>query len=173
MTDPPHAQSATLSSAANTQLLARLRWLSQLLDNAIPIPGTNYRLGLDPLLGLVPGGGDILGGILSLYLIWQAALLGASKASLLRMGLNVIIETLVGVVPVLGDLFDVAWKANLKNLALLERQLLDSPEAAHKADLAFIMILLGGLLLILLSAIALTLLVISTAMRLIHRSWGG
>jgi hypothetical protein len=105
---------------ARERSLQRLERLAVLLDNAFYIPGTRYRIGLDGLLGLIPGIGDATGTVLSAYLIFEAARIGAPVATLMRMGGNVAIETVVGVVPVLGDLFDVAWKSNIKNMALLQ-----------------------------------------------------
>jgi hypothetical protein len=93
--------------------------LAQLLDTALLIPGTRFRIGLDGLLGLIPGVGDTIGAALSAYIILEAARLGFPKRTLLRMGGNVAVEALVGVVPILGDIFDIAWKANVRNLALL------------------------------------------------------
>lgn len=97
---------------------ARLKRLAYFLDEWIPLPG-GYRIGLDGLLGLIPGVGDWAGAALSSYIIWEAARMGASKRILLRMVGNVAVETAVGVVPVLGDIFDFAWKANSRNLRLL------------------------------------------------------
>ncbi len=97
----------------------RLRRLAWLLDNSIPLPG-GYRIGLDGLIGLVPGIGDAAGALVSSYMVVEAGRLGASKALLLRMAFNVLLETLIGTVPVAGDLFDFAYKANLRNLHLLE-----------------------------------------------------
>jgi hypothetical protein len=96
--------------------LRRLAWL---LDEALPIPGTNQRVGLDALLGLVPGVGDTLGALLSTYIIVEAARRGASPWLVARMLGNVAVETLIGVVPIAGDVFDVVWKANIRNLELL------------------------------------------------------
>lgn len=102
--------------------LKRLRSFSRLLDSAIPLPG-GYRIGLDGLLGLIPGFGDAAGGVAASYIIIEAAYLGASRATLLHMLFNVLLEAMVGLIPVLGDLFDFVWKANEKNLSLLEKQL--------------------------------------------------
>lgn len=116
--------------------LARIRTLTRLLDSSIPIPGTGRTLGLDPLLGLVPWVGDAVGAAVSGWLIWQSARLGAPLAVLARMLWNVAVETLLGVVPVLGDLFDAAWKSNTRNLALLEAHLAD-PDAVRAATRGF------------------------------------
>ena len=97
--------------------------LSYLLDNAIRIPGTRFRIGYDALIGLLPGVGDAAGLVLSAYIVWEAARLGAPVPTLLRMGGNVALETLVGAVPLLGDVFDAAWKANARNMHLLHEHL--------------------------------------------------
>ncbi len=99
--------------------LYRLHWLSRILDTALPIPGTSYRIGVDGLLGLIPGIGDPAGAVLSSYVIFESARVGAPKRLLLRMIGNVALESFIGVIPLLGDLFDFGWKANVRNLALL------------------------------------------------------
>jgi hypothetical protein len=134
--------------------LARLRRIGDLLDNVVGIPGTRFRFGLDSLIGLVPGVGDIIGGLLSLYIIQQAARMGAPHPVLLRMGWNVAVDTLVGEIPLLGDLFDFGWKANLKNLDLLERHLA-RPAATKRSTGLFLALLAVGLVLMLAGAIAL------------------
>ena len=99
--------------------LRRLDKLSRLLDNAFAIPGTRFRIGLDGILGLIPGIGDATGAALSIYLIVQAARLGLPVSTLVRMVGNVALETVVGAVPIVGDIFDIVWKANIRNMALL------------------------------------------------------
>jgi len=115
--DNPVDKDLTAGSEADD--LRRLDKLSQLLDNAFTIPGTRFRMGLDGIIGLIPGIGDAAGAVLSLYLIFQAARLGLPVSTLLRMVGNVALETVVGAVPVVGDIFDVVWKANIRNMALL------------------------------------------------------
>ncbi len=100
--------------------VARLRQLAGLLDSAVGIPGTKVRFGVDSLLGLVPGVGDLVGGVLSVFIVISAARLGASPALVARMLGNIAVDTAIGTVPVLGDLFDVGWKANLRNVSLIE-----------------------------------------------------
>jgi hypothetical protein len=101
----------------------RLRRLSHLLDNAIPIPGTGYRIGIDPILGFLPGGGDTVAGALGAYIIIEAARMGIPRQVVGQMVGNIILDSLLGIVPVLGDFFDVGWKANVRNIALLEKHL--------------------------------------------------
>jgi hypothetical protein len=125
--------------------LAGLRRLVRLLDGAVGIPGTSVRFGLDALIGLVPGVGDLAGAALSGFVVLSAARAGVPAAVLLRMVLNVGIDVLVGAVPVLGDLFDVAWRANVRNLALLE-QAVGDPGRARRSSGAVV----GGVLVLLL-----------------------
>ncbi len=106
-----------------TRSLVRLEALSKLMDGAFVLPGTGVRVGLDAMLGLVPGVGDFAGAIVSAYLVWEARKLGASNALVARMVGNIMIDTIVGAVPVLGDAFDVAFRANMKNMALLRRHI--------------------------------------------------
>jgi hypothetical protein len=107
--------------------LARFAWL---LDSAFRVPGTNIRVGLEPLLGFVPGIGDALGKALSLYLVYEAWRLGVPAPLLLRMIGNVAVDTLIGAVPVVGDLGDVFWRANRMNIALLDAYLASAASTA-------------------------------------------
>ena len=98
-----------------------LDMLSHILDDFLRIPGTNIRFGLDGIIGLIPGIGDVLGAMASWIIILAAWLRGVPKLTLARMLANVAIETIIGSVPILGDAFDIAWKANRRNFALLQR----------------------------------------------------
>lgn len=101
--------------------IRRMRRLARFLDTAIRVPGTRVRFGADSIIGLIPGAGDLLGGALSAYIIIEAAQLGIPRHLLLRMLANLGIDMAVGAVPLLGDIFDVAFKANRRNLDLVER----------------------------------------------------
>jgi hypothetical protein len=125
----------------------RYRRLAQLLDDAVRVPGTRIGLGLDFLLGLVPGAGDLAAGALASYGLWVAQRLGAPRSLLLRMAANIALDTIVGSVPLLGDLFDVAWKSNVRNLALLDRWL-DEPVRTRRASRALVLALGVGLALV-------------------------
>jgi hypothetical protein len=103
--------------------LARLEALAKLMDGAFVIPGTTIRFGLDGIIGLIPVAGDLLAGLVSTYLIWEAKQLGAPRWLIARMLANAFLDTAVGSVPVLGDAFDVLFRANMKNMALLRRYL--------------------------------------------------
>ena len=136
------------------QHVQRARALAKLLDNALPIPGTGMRVGLDPLLGLVPGLGDLVGAGVSGYILLLAAQAGAPKSVLVRMLGNVALDSLVGSVPALGDLFDFAFKSNARNMQLLERYT-EAPVDTQRASkgvvlvivLLALLIVLGGFLL--------------------------
>ncbi|WP_410766519.1 DUF4112 domain-containing protein [Haloferax sp. DFSO60] len=102
------------------EVMQRLRTVSFYLDNAFEIPGTNYRIGLDPFLGLIPGVGDATGTALSAYILIEAAMLGIPRETLIRMFGNVLLDSTVGALPVVGDAFDAVWKANARNVRLIE-----------------------------------------------------
>jgi hypothetical protein len=112
------------------QRLAALRRISELLDSAFVVPGTNYRIGLDPIIGLIPMVGDLASPIFTIGLIWQAYDLGIPRVVQLRMIFNAAVDAVVGAVPFFGDLFDFGWKANQWNLALLERHAYEERHAA-------------------------------------------
>ena len=101
--------------------LTALRKWAVLLDSAFQVPGTRLRFGLDPIVGLLPGAGDLVTGFFSVMIVLHAVRLRIPKVVIARMVMNSGIDMLTGVVPVLGDLVDVAWKANVRNMTLLER----------------------------------------------------
>jgi hypothetical protein len=103
--------------------LMRLEGLGKLMDGAFEIPGTNVRIGIDAVIGIVPGIGDVISGLMSSYLIWEARRLGVSKWVMARMVANTMIDTTIGAIPIAGDVFDVMFRANMKNMALLRRHL--------------------------------------------------
>jgi hypothetical protein len=113
--------------------LKKLEQLARLLDSSFRIPGTSFQMGLDSLIGLIPGIGDTTGGIVSTYIIWQAARMGVPKVVLMRMGINVVFDAILGTIPVVGDIFDIAFKANRKNVQLLSNYY-QSPRAAVERD---------------------------------------
>ena len=159
--DPTPASSTHHSHAA----LQRLRNLSHVLDNAIAIPGLGYRVGLDPLIGLLPGGGDLMAGLISIYVVAEAARMGVPAATLGRMGFNILTEVLVGTVPMLGDLFDVVWKANARNVDLLERHI-RNPRPSRRADKLFAIVLITALLAIVIGAATLSFLFVRWLLQL-------
>ncbi|HVD61367.1 MAG TPA: DUF4112 domain-containing protein [Gemmatimonadaceae bacterium] len=100
-----------------------LRSLARLLDSAFKIPGTGVRIGADSILGLIPVVGDLTGAALSGYIVLASARLGAPASTLIRMVINIAIDTVVGSVPILGDMFDAGWRANIKNVELLDQHI--------------------------------------------------
>ncbi len=98
--------------------LARIRTLATALDESVPVPGTGFSVGIDPLLGLLPVVGDIAAGALSVLIVAVAAWHGVRKRTLVRMLANIAVDVLVGFIPVVGDLFDAYWKANVRNVDL-------------------------------------------------------
>ena len=126
--------------------------LARLLDSAIRIPGTNLYLGLDPLIGLIPGIGDALAGLIGAAILVMAVRLRVPKITLTRMCLNLLLNGVLGVVPGLGDAFSVWFQSNVRNAALLQRASV-APRAAGIMDWTFVVGLLTGTLLLLLGAI--------------------
>lgn len=103
--------------------LDRLERFARLMDTAVRIPGTGIRLGLDSVIGLVPGVGDAVSAAFATWIVAEAARLGVPKRKLARMMVNVLIDAGVGTIPVAGDLFDVAFKANARNFEILREHL--------------------------------------------------
>ncbi|MCC5933027.1 MAG: DUF4112 domain-containing protein [Balneolales bacterium] len=123
---------STKPEAELRQILERLDTFSYYTDSNIRVPFTKFRFGLSPLLGLLPGVGDFAGLILSLYVLWEARRAGASGRVKRRMIRNMLIEFVFGLMPVIGDAFDAAFKANTRNTALLRRYLLEQLDEAPK-----------------------------------------
>ena len=136
--------------------LEALRRVAQLLDSAVVVPGTSYRVGLDPILGLLPGLGDLVSPVFAIALLWQARQLAIPRVVQLRMIFNVAVDTLIGVVPFIGDLFDFAWKANDMNMALLEQHAYEDRPASG-GDWVFVV----GLTLLLIAIAALPFVVLN------------
>jgi hypothetical protein len=107
-------------------VIQRTRYVARFLDNSVGIPGTRFRFGADTVLGIVPVIGDVLASLLSLYIVLEAIRAGISRKTIAQMCLNIVIDTAVGVVPLIGTLFDMVWKANERNVSLLERRLSQS-----------------------------------------------
>jgi len=124
---PTPPTSATPSTTRSTLGLRGARSVARLLDRQFRVPGTSIRFGLDPLLGLLPVGGDIVAALGSGYILYVGWRNGAPGALLARMLANVAADLVVGSVPVIGDLFDAGWKANARNVALLEEWLGEVP----------------------------------------------
>lgn len=117
----PRAQrfNPRVASMSHAERLQRLERLARLMDAAIAIPGTRISLGADAVVGLVPGVGDLIAKVASAYILYEAHQMGIPKHKLLRMGGNVLIDLVFGAVPVAGDVFDVFWRANLRNMKIV------------------------------------------------------
>jgi Domain of unknown function (DUF4112) len=146
---PPHLSERQLAK------LRHLQRLSYWWDNSIPIPGTKWRFGLESLLGFLPFGGDALGILLSCYLVWQAMEFGLPKSLLSQMVWNLLLDGLAGSVPMAGDIFDTAWKANSRNVSLLEGHLQTLAPTKRQVNRGYVLLVLLLLALTLLGLIAL------------------
>lgn len=130
------------SDAERDEIIEKIAWL---MDRSIPIGG--FRIGLDPILGLIPGLGDVLSTLISSVIIVQAQRAGVPKATVLRMMTNVGIDTVLGAIPFIGDIFDFAWKANNKNLELYRAAMRGRREPGRDAGfLAAVFVILALLL---------------------------
>lgn len=126
--------------------------LSRYLDGLFRIPGTGWRFGLDALIGLIPNVGDTLTFLPSMYILFSGVRYGVPKITLLRMALNIAIDYLVGMIPFIGDAFDLVWRSNKKNMELIRTRATGHGRGT-RGDYLFIFGLIGGLLLLLITSI--------------------
>ena len=112
----------------NEEKLLRLKLLSERLDNSIKIPGTNQKIGIDPIIGLIPILGDFIGVIFSTYIMYSGIKMGVSSKIVKKMATNLAIEFIIGSIPIIGDIFDALWKANKKNVELIEEATIENQE---------------------------------------------
>lgn len=117
--------------------LERWAWL---LDNSIRVPGTSIKMGLDSLIGLIPGLGDITGGVFSSYILLQAVSAGVAPVIIARMVVNILLDTLIGMIPLVGDIFDIAFKANLRNIELMSDYYNSPREAVTRSTISIVLI---------------------------------
>ncbi|MGD1920464.1 MAG: DUF4112 domain-containing protein [Pleurocapsa sp.] len=115
--------------------LKRIRKIAKLLDTAIGIPGTKIRFGLEPILGLIPGGGDLITALISAYSIYLATSFGLEKSEIFKMVKNVAIDTALGSVPIVGDIFDAYFKSNIRNLEILENHIAKTEAESETAEI--------------------------------------
>ena len=137
--------------------LRRARVLARLLDSSIPVPGTKWKIGFDPIVGLIPGIGDLIGAVLSGYIIVEAVRMEVPTFTLARMLVNVGIDTVLGAVPAVGDVFDAVWKSNMMNVALLERHFAVTGSAPPKRHNVLGVIVLALIVLLLIAVAGLAL----------------
>jgi hypothetical protein len=124
-----------LPDSVDRAAVGRMRTVAYVLDESLPVPGTDRRVGLDPLLGVIPGVGDAVSAGVSLYLVVEAARLGVSYGTLLRMIANVTIDFAGGSLPYVGDVFDAVWKANVRNLELVFEDLTEDAAEATAVEI--------------------------------------
>ncbi len=161
---PPQRVSVIPDRAADAALLERVRRLAHVLDTSITLPG-GWRIGLDPLIGLIPGFGDVAGVGLSTWIVLEAVRAGVPKEVLVRMLGNIALEAAVGTVPLAGDVFDAAWKSNVRNVRLIEAHLA-SPVKTKRASRLWIAAVIAGALLILIGAATVTFFVLRALVQL-------
>jgi hypothetical protein len=157
-------------SDAAERHLRRYRSLAHQWDNLLRIPGTPIRLGWDALLGLIPVLGDAAGGLLGSYGLWVGWRQGAPPSVLLRMLLNVLLDVVIGAIPVAGDLFDVGWRSNSRNLLLLERWL-DRPDQLRRRSRWLLLGLVALLLLAAAAALALAVWLLHLLLATVQLDW--
>lgn len=140
------------------------RFLAHLLDDSIRIPGTSFRIGLDPLIGLIPGLGDAIAGLGGAIILLFAGQQQVPKIVLVRMGLNIVLNSVLGAMPVVGDVFSAWFKSNLRNVDLLERHNTHTARPSTASDWAFVLGLTMGVLILIASALV-------AIIWLLHRAW--
>ncbi len=138
-----------------SELEPLFRWLALIMDNFLRVPGTQFRFGLDPLMGLLPGLGDTGSAIVSAMALIAAARRGLPKILLARMSLNILINEAVGIIPIVGDAFSFWFKSNARNYELL-KQFSSAPRRSTASDWVFVVFVLAALLVILTVSLALS-----------------
>ena len=166
MLDQP-SQSALSLPPDRIAKLAHLRKLSVLWDESLRIPGTNFRVGLESVIGLLPFGGDAIGIGLSCYILYHAVQFKLPQSVLLKMVSNILIDGIAGSVPVLGDLFDSTWKANTRNVDLLEQHLRHPTKSSPIVSRKFVVLLGIGVVTTLTVLAAVSVLIITAIVKLL------
>jgi hypothetical protein len=149
-------------------LEALFKWLAVVMDECIRFPGTKFRFGLDPLIGLIPGLGDTASAIVSAMSLIYAARCGVPLITLARMSLNILINEAVGIIPGVGDAFSFWFKSNARNYELLQRQYPIRSTRARRGDWIFVVVVLGVLAIVVALGIAVSLLVLRAFLHLLH-----
>jgi Domain of unknown function (DUF4112) len=149
-----------------------LERLAHWLDSVFEIPGIRVRFGIDALLGLLPGVGDTASALASVYILQAASRFGVSRITVARMTLNVVIDLLVGAIPIVGDLFDVYWKANRKNVELLRRHIKANPTSRRtlrRSDGLFVAAMIAGIGAILIGSVTAAYFIVAWAAELLSQ----
>jgi hypothetical protein len=168
MSSPARTAADTPAPAPSFETsLARARALARVMDDAVRVPGTRIGFGLDALIGLVPGIGDMVGAAMSGYIIFIAARGGVPASVLLRMLANIATDSIVGAVPLLGDLFDIGFKANRRNMDLLDRFVAE-PGPTRRASRGVVGVIFLGVALLIGASLALAALLINGLLALFN-----
>lgn len=154
---PPENRSR--SQRTSGSLESRFRWLALIMDDFLRVPGTKFRFGLDPIIGLLPGIGDVTSAIISAVAFVHAARSGVPKILLVRMAMNILINELVGIIPGLGDAFSFWFKSNVRNYELLRRYSA-APARSRRSDWIFVIAVLSLLFVIVCAGFIVTFLVL-------------
>jgi len=164
---PPEDRSQSRRTSASLEPL--FRWLAIIMDDFLRVPGTRRRFGLDPIIGLLPGIGDVASAIVSAAALVHAARCGVPKILLARMAMNILINELVGIIPGLGDAFSFWFKSNVRNYELLRRYSA-APAKSRRGDWTFVIAVLGLLFIIVCAGLIMTVLLLEGIGRfLFHR----
>jgi len=147
------------SPVRETDDARRVRLLARALDSAVRIPGTKITFGLDSIVGLVPGAGDLASALMSGYIVLASARMGVPPSVVARMILNLGVDTVVGSVPLIGDLFDVGFRANIRNAALLDSHLAN-PEGAKRTSRVAVAAAIAGVILLAAGGVAIAIAVV-------------
>jgi hypothetical protein len=123
-----------LPATLDQDAINRMRFVAKVLDEGMEVPGTSFRIGLDPILGVLPAAGDAVSAAISLYIVAESARLGVSYSTLLKMLANISVDLVVGSVPVLGVIFDAFWKANVRNFEMALEELVEAAEGTGFDD---------------------------------------
>lgn len=161
---PPEDESGSRRTSASLEPL--FRWLALIMDDFLRFPGTKLRVGLDPIIGLLPGIGDVASAIISAVVLVHAARYGLPKILLTRMAMNILINELVGIIPGLGDAFSFWFKSNVRNFELLQRYSA-TPAQSRKGDWIFVIAVISLLFVIVCAGLIVTLLILQAIGRFI------
>ena len=140
----------------NEEKLLRLKLLSERLDNSIKIPGTNQKIGIDAIVGIIPILGDFIGAIFSTYILYSGIKMGVSSKIVKKMATNIAIEFIIGSIPIIGDIFDALWKANKRNVELIEEATVENQEnyRLNYLIMASLIVLILSLILVILGSLS-------------------
>lgn len=153
--------------ARRASLEPLFKWLAVIMDEFVRFPGTRFRFGLDPVIGLIPGLGDTASALISAFSLIYAARCGVPRITLARMSLNILINEIVGIIPGAGDAFSFWFKSNVRNYQLLQQHL-GTPSRTRKSDWIFVIIVLAILVLVVAVGIVVSLFVLRELLRFLH-----